>query len=112
MQLWESFSIEDEINKMDKKFSLYELWERLIDKVISWKESKKFIKDIPTRRNIISVLNKMKRNENLKFIADKNYYYLRKGKHGNKGELNPDKIKSKKALKEIFILRKQKGLFL
>ena len=84
--------------------TLFNYWKEKVNQFLSWKYLiNTGAHEVPTIENLVRKLNDYNKAGNINFECDDKYLYKRKGKHGEKGDLNPLNIKSKKDLESIKI---------
>lgn len=84
--------------------SLFDLYQHITDKFLSWKELTKTLKKVPTLKNVIDILNKFQAQGDIKIIADSKFIYQQNSKNGYKDDLKYNETKnSAENLKSITI---------
>jgi three-Cys-motif partner protein len=94
------------ITKQGKKVNLFDLFKFLLDDFLSWKKLVNENIKVPTLINTVTLLNKMKKDNEVIINCRDEYKYIAKrgGKCGEQGDLNPEKLHKGNDVKSIEIL--------
>ena len=78
-------------NADNSSANLFEVFKFISNNFLSWKNIVNRGCQIPTFKNIVETINRSLKKQIL-IECDENYKYKRKGKSGEKGDLNPEKM--------------------
>lgn len=101
-------TLEEKIEKFiidSQDITLLELKDKFLDNFFEWKDYCTYPEIIPTKENIIEILNDLYKRNQIKFKCDKTYIYQKQHNKKSIGMLNSNKIKSKTDYKNIEIIK-------